>query len=98
MAADLYVRVHIEEHKLFKRIGADLHISKKITLLEALTGLYFDIELLDKKKITISTAPGEVISAGERKVITGKGMPFYNDRLSNGNLIITFEIEFPKKN
>jgi len=50
MAADLYVRVHIEEHKLFKRIGADLHISKKITLLEALTGLYFDIELLDKKK------------------------------------------------
>jgi len=98
MAGDVIVKIRIEDHKLFKRVGADLLINKKITLLEALTGFYFEIELLDKKKITITTAPGEIISANERKMIEGKGMPFYNDRLSHGNLIITFEVEFPKKN
>ena len=30
------------------------------------------------------------------KVIQGKGMPFYGDAMSHGNLIIQFEVEFPK--
>lgn len=30
------------------------------------------------------------------KVIQGKGMPFYNDIMSFGNLIIEFDVEFPK--
>jgi len=97
MAGDIIVKIRIEEHKIYKRVGADLLINKKITLLEALTGFYFELELLDKKKILISTGPGEIISAGERKLIEGKGMPFYNDRLSHGNLIINFDVEFPKK-
>jgi len=98
MAGDIICKIKIEEHKIYKRVGADLLINKKITLLEALTGFHFELEMLDKKKITISTAPGDVISAGEKKIIEGKGMPFYNDRLSHGNLIINFEVEFPKKN
>ena len=33
-----------------------------------------------------------------RKEIKGKGMPFYKDAMSHGNLYIDFSIEFPKKN
>jgi DnaJ family protein A protein 2 len=43
MAGDVYVRVSIKKHKLFQRKGADLWIKKKITLLEALTGLNFEL-------------------------------------------------------
>jgi DnaJ homolog subfamily A member 2 len=41
MAGDLYVRVRIAKHKDFERKGADLFMERKITLVEALTGLQF---------------------------------------------------------
>jgi DnaJ family protein A protein 2 len=47
MAGDVYVRILIEKHKVFLRLGADLFIEKKITLLEALTGTNFTIKHLD---------------------------------------------------
>lgn len=47
MAGDVYVRIMIEKHKVFQRVGADLFIEKKITLLEALTGTNFTIKHLD---------------------------------------------------
>jgi len=37
-----------------------------------------------------------VITNKDLKVIQGKGMPFYGDIMSFGNLIIEFEVEFPK--
>jgi DnaJ family protein A protein 2 len=39
MAGDLYVRIHINKHKVFERKGADLFLKKKILLIEALTGV-----------------------------------------------------------
>lgn len=38
MAGDLYIRIKIKKHDLYERKGADLWSTKKITLLEALTG------------------------------------------------------------
>jgi DnaJ family protein A protein 2 len=61
MGGDLYVRIKIEKHKTFVRKGADLFIDKKITLLEALTGMNFDITQLDGTKLKCATMPGEVI-------------------------------------
>ena len=39
IAGDIYARINIKKHKLFQRRGADLFITKKISLLEALTGV-----------------------------------------------------------
>jgi len=78
----------IEPHNVFKRKGADLYIEKKISLLESLTGTYFNVTHLDGTKLTISTAPGEVISPNTVKVVKGKGMPFYKDAFSHGNLYV----------
>jgi DnaJ-class molecular chaperone len=52
------VRIKIKKHELFQRRGADLVIIKKITLLEALTGVTIEIKHLDGKKHIIATAPG----------------------------------------
>lgn len=33
----------------------------------------------------------------DKKVIKNKGMPFYRDSMSHGNLCVMFEVEFPKR-
>lgn len=65
-------------------------IVKKISLLEALSGVTINIEHLDNKKHIIATAPGEVISNKEFKTIKGMGMPYYKDPMTYGHLYIDF--------
>jgi DnaJ family protein A protein 2 len=97
MAGDLHVRIMIKKHKVFSRKGADLFIEQKITLIEALTGFTFEITHLDGEKFTVATTQGEVIQHNSIKMIRGKGMPFWKDSISRGNLYVQFIVEFPKK-
>lgn len=62
MAGDVLLIVVFEPHPVFKRIGADLFMKKEISLVEALTGLNFEISHLDGHKIKIASARNEVIS------------------------------------
>lgn len=57
-----------------------------------------EIDHLDGKKHLIATAPGEVLSNKSFKVVKKLGLAFYKDPMSYGNLIIEFDVEFPKKN
>lgn len=98
IAGDIYVRINIKQHKVFTRKGADLFILKKISLLEALTGVTMEVDHLDGKKHVIATCPGEVLSNNEFKTVKKLGMPYYKDPMSYGNLHIEFKVEFPKKN
>lgn len=50
-----------EEHKEFKRKGADLYIERTISLVEALCGFEMELEHLDGRKLLIKTAPGEIV-------------------------------------
>jgi len=97
LAGDLIVKLVIEKHPEFERKGADLYYRKAISLYEALTGVSFTLTHLDGQKIHIATAPGDIISPGSRRQISRKGMPFYKDAMSIGNLYIDFEVIFPKK-
>lgn len=92
------MRIKIKKHATFDRRGADLIYIKKISLLEALTGVTIEITHLDGKKHTIATAPGEILHNEELKTVRGLGMAFYKDPMSHGNLYIEFLINFPKKN
>lgn len=98
LAGDVAIKFNVEPHKRFERKGADLYIKRKISLYEALTGTTFSVDQLDGKKLLISTAPNEVINPGTIKELKGKGMPFYQDAMSHGNLYVVFDVEFPKKN
>lgn len=66
-------------------------------MLEALTGFQFTIKHLDKSQLKIATVPNEIISHNEQKVVKHKGMPFYNDPMCYGHLIIKFTVVFPKR-
>merc|ERR1711953_1325861 len=50
-----------QEHKEFKRRGADLYLERKISLVEALCGFEMELTHLDGRKLLIKTQPGEIV-------------------------------------
>lgn len=93
---DVIVEVTVEKNPKFLRKGADLIFKADITLLQALTGFEFIFEHLDKKRIKLSTKPGEVITPGLFKTCRELGMPFFEQPFRFGNLYIDFQFKFPK--
>ena len=94
-AGDVVIVVQEQPHKRFKRKGADLLFEKKITLVEALTGVDFILIHLDGSKIRVKNEPGEVIKPDDLKTIPEKGLPFYKQPYKFGNLFVKFTVEFP---
>jgi len=93
---DVIVEISVEKHSKFMRKGADLVYRTELTLIQALTGTEFVLEHLDKKKIKLSTKPGEVISPGVFKTCKELGLPFFEQPYRYGNLYIDFDFKFPK--
>jgi DnaJ family protein A protein 2 len=93
---DVVVLVDIQEHKVFKRKGADLLIEKKITLAEALCGVNFTVKHLDGKTIRIKSNPGDVIKPNSLMTLKEMGLPFYKKSFETGNMYVLFRIDFPK--
>lgn len=90
--------VDVQPHQDFVRVGADLHMKKHITLLEALTGVKTTFVHLDGNITNIETAEGDIIGFGEKRIVPGLGLPFFGDNHHHGNLVIEFIIDMPKKN
>lgn len=98
---DINFVVQEKAHDLFKRKGADLLITKTLSLNEALTGFEWTVEHLDKRTIVIKSKPGEVIKAeadGAQpyvKIVRGEGMPSKGNPFVKGDLYVLFRVEFP---
>jgi len=103
-AGDINFIVQEKEHDTFKRKGADLLISKTLSLNEALCGFEWSLEHLDDRTIIIKSRPGEVIKpetfGGQPfvKVVSGEGMPSRGNPFVKGNLYVLFSVEFPSDN
>lgn len=101
-AGDINFIVQEKEHELFKRKGADLLITKTLSLNEALCGFEWTLTHLDKREIVIQSRPGEIIkpeSLGGQpfvKVVSGEGMPSKGNPFVKGDLYVLFTVEFPK--
>lgn len=95
-AGDVIFIVSQQKHELFKRKGADLLLTKEITLLESIVGADFVVNHLDGTPFHIQSAPGQVIQPGQIMTIKGKGMPFHKKSWEFGNLFIMFKVIFPK--
>jgi molecular chaperone DnaJ len=93
-AGDLYVRIRVKPHHLFKRHGDDLVIEQKADL----------IELLTARKIEVKTIAGGTVVAdipsdfrlGEQVVISGEGMPRLGG-IGRGRLVVNLDVRMPKK-
>mmetsp|Transcript_39813 Transcript_39813/g.83700 ORF Transcript_39813/g.83700 Transcript_39813/m.83700 type:complete len:418 (+) Transcript_39813:79-1332(+) len=103
-AGDVNFIIQEKEHDLFKRKGADLLITKTLSLNEALCGFEWIVKHLDGREIAIKSKPGEVIkpeasaSAPYVKIVPNEGMPSHGNPFVKGNLYVLFRVEFPKNN
>ncbi len=93
---DLIVVITVEDDKNFKRVNDDLYITKKIGLIDSLTGVKFNLEHLNDHKITIQTPENKIIKHKEILRVPNLGMPHYKDRMSNGDLYVEFDVVTPK--
>lgn len=91
--ADIVFIIKDKPHPLFKREGADIRYTAKISLKEALTGCVISVPTLTGEKIT--QRYNEVIKPTTTKRITGHGLPHSKEPSKRGDLLINFEIRFP---
>lgn len=91
---DIILIIKEFQHNHFVRKNNDLIYKKKISIFESLTGLNFGIESLNKINLEIDIT--EIINNETIKILPNYGMPT-GKQDKYGNMIILFEIEYPKK-
>ena len=91
IAGDLYIKINVAPHAIFKREGNDLVMDLNLKLSDALLGTKYGVETLDGKvEVTIP----EGVSIDEILRVKGKGVPNKNKR---GDLLIKLNIKLPSK-
>ena len=90
--SNIKIIIYLIPHTLYQRNGLDLIYKKQISLKEALIGFSFNLNHINNKNYKITS--NEIISHNYEKIINNMG--FLRDNFI-GNLIIKFEIIFPKE-
>jgi molecular chaperone DnaJ len=91
-AGDLYIKINVSNHTVFKREGHDLVMNLNIKLSDALLGMEYPIETLDgniKVKIPEGVSINEILRVRE------KGVPV--SKAKRGDLLIKLHIKMPTK-
>ena len=88
----VFIKINNKKGEL-QRQGLNLLCEKNITLKEALCGFLFEIKHVNGKTYNIKHDKGNIIPPNFIKQINGLGMERNNVK---GNLIIKFNISFPK--
>ena len=91
---DLYVKINVIPHKIWKREANDLVINHEIKLTDALLGVSHSIEGLDGK-IDVEIAPGA--QAGEVLRVKNRGVPHIHEKNRRGDVLVKLTIAMPKK-
>lgn len=93
VAGDLYVKIHVLPHKVFKREGNNLVMTLDVKLTDALLGSEYTIQTIDGKTLKLKIPKGA--SFGEVLRIRGKGVPDASGK--RGDLLVTLNIVVPRK-
>jgi len=92
-AGDLYVVLHVADHPVFRRDGAQLHCEIPITFGQAALGTIVRVPLIgggeDELDVLAGTQSGTVL------LLRGKGLPAL-DRNGRGDLHVTIRVETPR--
>jgi DnaJ family protein B protein 11 len=90
---DLRMRIKTSSDAIFKREGDNLLMTKRISLVDALTGFdlmhkHFDGHGVKLKRDCV-TIPGLV------ETVANEGMPKHNQHKQFGDLVVTYQVDFP---
>lgn len=90
---DLYVKVHVKKHPLFRKEGHNLLADIVVKLSDAILGGEHPLETLDGK---ISVKIPEGIQSGEVLRVKSRGVPYGKGGV-RGDIYLTVKINTPKK-
>lgn len=91
---DLIFIVKSKHHSRFVRDGNNLIYKFTVPLLKALTGFQATLTTLDNRRLTVRIV--DVVSPSYRKIIPKEGMPISKVPSERGDLILEFDVTFPK--
>ncbi len=92
-SGDLYVLVHIREHAMFSRNGADLYCDVPVSFPQLALGVELEVPVLGgtaKLKVPGGSQPGQVLK------LRGRGMPRLRER-GHGDTCYRLLLEVPPK-
>ncbi len=91
---DLYVRIFIKPHPVFRRRGDDLYAQSSISFSQAALGDEIEIPVIEGKKIMVKVPSGT--ESGKILRISGKGVPRFSG-YGRGNMYIELIVKTPQK-
>ncbi len=91
-SGDLYIKVNVKSHSIFKRDGQNLTMDLHIKLTDALLGMNYNLKTLEGNNLEIKIPEG--INHGELLRVRGKGVPSSRGR---GDIILRILIKMPTK-
>jgi len=91
---DLYLRIFIKEHPLFKRRGDNIYFEKGISFSQAALGDEVEIPTLEGKKIVLKVPSG--VESGKVLRISNKGIPHFKG-FGRGDFYVKLLIKTPKR-
>ncbi|HNW71828.1 MAG TPA: molecular chaperone DnaJ [Candidatus Paceibacterota bacterium] len=91
-SGDLYIKINVSTHPVFKREGNNLVMNLNLKLSDALLGTEYSIETLDGE---IKVKIPEGVSINEILRVRGKGVPV--SKTKRGDLLIKLNIKLPNK-
>lgn len=91
---DLYVRIRVLQHPLFRREENNLHIIKEVKLTEAILGTTIEIPTLEGKTLNVKVPPG--IQSHAKMRVKGHGLPPFRGS-GKGDLFVEVIPKIPKQ-
>ncbi|MBM3257753.1 MAG: molecular chaperone DnaJ [Candidatus Nealsonbacteria bacterium] len=91
---NLYVRIFVKKHPVFKRKGDDLYIQVPISFSQAALGDEVEVSTLPGKKILLTIPSGT--ESGKILKISGKGVPHFSG-FGAGDMYVELIVRTPKK-
>ncbi|MDO8742084.1 MAG: molecular chaperone DnaJ [bacterium] len=92
ISGDLYVKIHVKPHTIFRRDGSNLVMNLSVKLTDSVLGTTIPIETLEGKNLEVKIPPMK--RAEELLRVAEKGIPVDGGR---GDLIIRLEVALPHK-
>lgn len=93
-AGDIVFKVKTKPHDRFVRDSNNLIYKCPVPLDKALTGFQIKVKSLDNRELTVKM--DDIVTPTTRKIVANEGMPFSKEKGKKGDLIIEFDIIFPK--
>lgn len=93
-SGDLYIRIFVKKHPVFKRKGDDLFVGVPISFSQAALGDEIEINTLEGKKILLKVPSGT--ESGKVLRISGKGIPHFSS-YGRGSMYVELIVKTPKK-